>query len=65
VASQIETGMVFVNHPTGTAPELPFGGLKGSGYGRELSNLGILEFVNKKLACVVPNQRPCVVVFQF
>jgi len=54
VASRIETGMVFVNHPTWTAPELPFGGIKNSGYGRELSSLGIQEFVNKKLVCVVP-----------
>jgi acyl-CoA reductase-like NAD-dependent aldehyde dehydrogenase len=49
VASQIETGMVFVNHPTWTAPDLPFGGVKNSGYGRELSSLGITEFVNRKL----------------
>ena len=49
VASRIETGMVFVNHPTWTAADLPFGGIKNSGYGRELSSLGIQEFVNKKL----------------
>jgi succinate-semialdehyde dehydrogenase / glutarate-semialdehyde dehydrogenase len=58
VASRIETGMVFVNHPTWTAPELPFGGIKNSGYGRELSGLGIQEFVNKKLICVVPIDAP-------
>lgn len=52
VASKIETGMVFINHPTWTAPELPFGGVKNSGYGRELSGLGIQEFVNKKLVRV-------------
>ena len=49
VARQIETGMVFINQATWTAPELPFGGVKNSGYGRELSDLGIGEFVNKKL----------------
>ncbi|GAA3924119.1 aldehyde dehydrogenase family protein [Chitinophaga oryziterrae] len=49
VAAQIDTGMVFINHPTWTQPDLPFGGTKHSGYGRELSSLGIEEFVNKKL----------------
>jgi succinate-semialdehyde dehydrogenase/glutarate-semialdehyde dehydrogenase len=58
VASRIDTGMVFVNHPTWTAPELPFGGVKNSGYGRELSSLGIQEFVNKKLVCVIPIDAP-------
>lgn len=52
VANQIETGMVFINQPTWTAPDLPFGGIKNSGYGRELSSLGIQEFVNKKLVRV-------------
>ncbi|MDH2428453.1 NAD-dependent succinate-semialdehyde dehydrogenase [Sphaerisporangium sp. TRM90804] len=54
IAHRIESGMVFINHPTWTAPELPFGGIKRSGYGRELSWLGIQEFVNKKLIDVVP-----------
>jgi succinate-semialdehyde dehydrogenase/glutarate-semialdehyde dehydrogenase len=49
VASQVDTGMIFVNHPTWTTAELPFGGIKDSGLGRELSRMGIHEFVNKKL----------------
>jgi succinate-semialdehyde dehydrogenase/glutarate-semialdehyde dehydrogenase len=49
IADKIDTGMVFINHPTWTQADLPFGGTKGSGYGRELSELGIHEFVNKKL----------------
>jgi succinate-semialdehyde dehydrogenase/glutarate-semialdehyde dehydrogenase len=52
VASRIDTGMVFVNHPTWTTADLPFGGIKNSGYGRELSSMGIQEFVNKKLVRV-------------
>jgi succinate-semialdehyde dehydrogenase/glutarate-semialdehyde dehydrogenase len=58
VASRIETGMVFVNHPTWTAADLPFGGIKNSGYGRELSGLGIQEFVNKKLVRVAAIDAP-------
>jgi succinate-semialdehyde dehydrogenase/glutarate-semialdehyde dehydrogenase len=49
VARQIATGMVFINQATWTAPNLPFGGIKNSGYGRELAELGMQEFVNKKL----------------
>ena len=49
MARKIETGMVFINSGAVTSPELPFGGVKNSGYGRELSSAGIQEFVNKKL----------------
>lgn len=47
MASRIETGMVFINTLSGTAPELPFGGVKRSGYGHELADLGIKEFTNQ------------------
>ena len=49
VATAIETGMIFVNNIDWSDAELPFGGIKNSGYGRELGNMGIQEFVNKKL----------------
>ena len=58
VASRVDTGMMFVNQPTWTLPELPFGGIKNSGYGRELSSLGIHEFVNKKLVRVASIDAP-------
>jgi succinate-semialdehyde dehydrogenase/glutarate-semialdehyde dehydrogenase len=58
VADQMDTGMVFINHPTWTKENLPFGGTKGSGYGRELSELGIKEFVNKKLIRVTALSDP-------
>ena len=49
VASQIDTGMMFVNNIDWADADLPFGGIKNSGYGRELGSIGIQEFVNKKL----------------
>jgi succinate-semialdehyde dehydrogenase / glutarate-semialdehyde dehydrogenase len=49
VADQIEAGMVYVNLVGADAPELPFGGFKRSGFGRELGRYGADEFVNKKL----------------
>ncbi len=49
VADQIEAGMVFVNVVDADGVELPFGGVKASGFGRELGRFGADEFVNKKL----------------
>ena len=53
VAARIDTGMVFVNHPTLVKADVPFGGVKRSGYGRELTDLGLNEFVNHKVIGVV------------
>jgi succinate-semialdehyde dehydrogenase/glutarate-semialdehyde dehydrogenase len=58
VAKKISTGMVFVNHPTMVKADLPFGGVRRSGYGRELLGLGIKEFVNHKLINVVDIDAP-------
>jgi succinate-semialdehyde dehydrogenase/glutarate-semialdehyde dehydrogenase len=49
VATRVETGMMFINNIDWSDAELPFGGIKNSGYGRELGDMGIQEFVNKKL----------------
>jgi succinate-semialdehyde dehydrogenase/glutarate-semialdehyde dehydrogenase len=49
VADQIDAGMVFVNGVGAEGVEMPFGGVKRSGFGRELGRFGIEEFVNKKL----------------
>ncbi|GGY88599.1 NAD-dependent succinate-semialdehyde dehydrogenase [Shewanella fodinae] len=58
VAHRISTGMVFVNHPTMVKADLPFGGIRNSGYGRELLGLGLKEFVNHKLVDVVDIDAP-------
>ncbi|MFE9252708.1 NAD-dependent succinate-semialdehyde dehydrogenase [Streptomyces sp. NPDC007088] len=52
VAEQLDTGMVYINEAGGTAAELPFGGVKRSGIGRELGKYGMEEFANKKLVRV-------------
>src|SRR5699024_2752890 len=49
VALQLESGMVFVTNFRYSLPELPFGGVKNSRYGREMSSLGQMAFVNQKL----------------
>ena len=53
LARRVSTGMVFVNHPTKVEADLPFGGIRRSGYGRELIGLGLKEFVNHKLIDIV------------
>jgi succinate-semialdehyde dehydrogenase/glutarate-semialdehyde dehydrogenase len=56
VADRLDVGMAWVNSAEGGGPELPFGGTKRSGVGRELGPLGIDEFVNKKLIHTPPVQ---------
>jgi succinate-semialdehyde dehydrogenase/glutarate-semialdehyde dehydrogenase len=58
VASAVDTGMMFINNIDWSDAELPFGGIKYSGYGRELGNMGIQEFVNKKLVRLSPENAP-------
>ena len=53
VADSLDTGMVYVNGVGADGPELPFGGVKRSGFGRELGKYGMDEFVNKKLIRVL------------
>ncbi len=47
-ANEIETGMIYINKMTESTPEVPFGGAKNSGYGRELAQFGARSFVNAK-----------------
>ena len=49
IADRLDSGMVYINEAPGTAAELPFGGIKRSGVGRELGRYGMDEFVNRKL----------------
>jgi succinate-semialdehyde dehydrogenase/glutarate-semialdehyde dehydrogenase len=58
LARRVESGMVYINQPAWTGPEIPFGGIKNSGFGRELSELGFGEFVNRKLVNSAPAGSP-------
>lgn len=52
VARRIDTGMVYISQPTGVEADIAFGGVKNSGYGHELIDLGIKEFINQKVVVV-------------
>ena len=53
VANRLDVGMVGLNTTVKSAPDLPFGGVKNSGIGRELGRFGLDEFANKKLVRIL------------
>ncbi|CAG7845562.1 Succinate-semialdehyde dehydrogenase [NADP(+)] 1 [Pseudoclavibacter triregionum] len=57
LADRLDAGMVMINEAGGTSAELPFGGVKRSGFGRELGKYALSEFVNEKLVKVAPAKK--------
>jgi succinate-semialdehyde dehydrogenase/glutarate-semialdehyde dehydrogenase len=56
--TELETGMMYINKVTESTPAVPFGGVKNSGYGRELAQFGLRSFVNAKTVWIAASEQP-------